>query len=98
MTDRAEILERLKGDEKFLLLLPQTGIEAATQTAERIRQTVEKLRLYRNDVDIASTVSIGVAARSDEHRDLKSVISAADRALYRAKIAGRNRVDAVAVH
>ena len=39
------------------------------------------------------TVSIGIATRDDEHRSLKSVIAAADRALYRAKAAGRNRIE-----
>ena len=80
------------GGEEFVVLLPQTEIEAAGQAADRIRRAVEGLRLAHEGKEIASTVSIGVVARSGSHFDLKSAIADADRALYRAKSAGRNRV------
>lgn len=80
------------GGEEFVVLLPRTGIGSAGQTAEQIRCAVEGLRLDHEGVEVTSTVSIGVADRSAGHPDLKSAIASADRALYRAKAAGRNRV------
>ena len=80
------------GGEEFVVLLPQTGIESAGQAAERIRRAVEGLRLNHEGAEVTSTVSVGVTDRSGGHPDLKSAIASADRALYRAKAAGRNRV------
>ena len=80
------------GGEEFVVLLPQTEIEAASQAAERIRRAIEGLRLDHNGVEVTATVSIGVSAWTGVHPSLKSAIATADRALYRAKAAGRNRV------
>lgn len=80
-------------DREFTVLLPQMGTVAAELTAERIRKAVENVILKHGGADVASTVSVGLAARSGELPDLKSVIAAADRALYRAKARGRNRVE-----
>ncbi len=91
---REDLLCRYGGEE-FLVLLPQTTIEAASEAAERLRRTTEIHRLAHGDAALAQTVSIGVATRSAEHATIKSVIAAADRALYRAKAAGRNRVETV---
>jgi diguanylate cyclase (GGDEF)-like protein len=88
---REDLLCRFGGEE-FIALLPQTAIEPAVLAAERVRRAVEGLRVTHNGVDIAATVSIGVATRGPTVPDLKSAIAAADRALYRAKSAGRNRI------
>jgi diguanylate cyclase (GGDEF)-like protein len=88
---REDLLCRFGGEE-FIALLPQTPLEAAVHAAERARRAVEGLRVTHGGVDIAATVSIGVATRGPSVTDLKSAIAAADRALYRAKAAGRNRV------
>ena len=79
------------GGEEFVVLLPQTRLDAALQAAERIRRMIEGHRLAHGTAAVAVTVSIGVAARGGEYKTLKSMIAAADRALYRAKAAGRNR-------
>ena len=79
------------GGEEFVVLLPQTRLDAALQAAERIRRMIEGHRLAHGTASVAVTVSIGVAARGGEYKTLKSMIAAADRALYRAKAAGRNR-------
>lgn len=94
MLRREDLICRYGGEE-FLVLLPQTTIESASEAAERLRRATELHRLAHGDAAVALTASIGVAARNGEHNTLKSVIAAADRALYRAKAAGRNRVEAV---
>jgi diguanylate cyclase (GGDEF)-like protein len=89
---REDLLCRYGGEE-FIALLPQTPLQAAMQVGDRIRRSVEGMRIAHNGKDIAVTVSIGVATWNETITDLKSMIAAADRALYRAKAAGRNRVE-----
>ena len=91
---REDVLCRYGGEE-FVVLLPQTTLEAAVQAAERIRRATEGHRVDHGGTAIALTVSIGVASRGSTHTNLKAVIASADRALYRAKAAGRNRTEAV---
>ncbi len=80
------------GGEEFLLVLPGVAHEAALRICERARAAVEAAQLVVGGVRIAATVSIGVAElRAGETRD--AVIARADAALYRAKHAGRNRVE-----
>ncbi|RCL25210.1 diguanylate cyclase [Pseudomonas sp. AFG_SD02_1510_Pfu_092] len=78
------------GGEEFLMLLPGAGLEAAAVVAERLRVTVQDTPLAPVG---AVTVSLGVArwdgAAGSEPGE---ILSAADRALYRAKQEGRNRV------
>jgi diguanylate cyclase (GGDEF)-like protein len=79
------------GGEEFLVLLPGATIEAARETAERIRKAVAQQILRDEDDAVPLTVTVGVADwRSDESLD--HTIDRADRALYRGKQAGRNRV------
>jgi len=86
---REDILCRYGGEE-FVILLPQTGLEAATYAAERIRRSVDGLRIEGSSV--SGSVSVGVAEKSAGQDDFKALFTAADQALYRAKQAGRNRV------
>jgi diguanylate cyclase (GGDEF)-like protein len=76
------------GGEEFAIGLPETDLEGARVIAERIRAEVELSRLFRRTV----TVSAGVAAVTDETADTAMLLDACDRALYRAKAAGRNRI------
>ncbi len=78
------------GGEEFLIILPDTDIEGAIRLAEDIRQRVERQRF---DKVGRVTVSIGVAQRRGSE-SLNSLISRADRAMYRAKERGKNRVEA----
>ena len=79
------------GGEEFLLLLPRASREQAVQVAERARAAVERARVRSGDRELRVTASFGVAQREGvEPRD--EVIARADRALYRAKEEGRNRV------
>lgn len=80
------------GGEEFAILLPATGIEEARSIAERLRATVAANEVQSGKAAFRITVSIGIAAVMPDGRPEES-FAAADRALYRAKEAGRNRVE-----
>lgn len=83
------------GGEEFSILLPATDPEGACLVAERIRAAVEALALPHAGSEIADhvTVSIGVASVIVSSGDAPTqLVGAADKALYRAKKEGRNRV------
>lgn len=77
------------GGEEFVVILAETRLDGAVALAERIREGVEAAQIrYEEDV-VRVTVSVGIAEASAD-----DVLDHADRALYRAKRAGRNRVRA----
>ena len=78
------------GGEEFAVILPDTNVEGARTLAERLRAAVEALTF--DEVRIAITMSVGLAAIPDHARDGDGLLRAADSALYRAKNEGRNRV------
>ncbi len=80
------------GGEEFTLLLPDTAPGAAQALAERLRQRVQATPLHHEGRIIAITVSIGVSAVLPTDERVDAVLVRADRALYRAKNAGRNAV------
>lgn len=77
------------GGEEFVIFLPHTKANQAYQTAENLRQTIEESRW---PAKIALTASFGVAIIGPE--GFSHAMDAADAALYAAKKAGRNRVEA----
>lgn len=79
------------GGEEFALLLPDTGREAALHILDRLRRAVSSLDWARLDGALAPTVSIGGAAL-DEVDDEAGLLRLADRRLFAAKRAGRDRV------
>src|SRR5690606_9474665 len=88
-----DVAARLGGDE-FGVLLPATGRHGAETVGEFHRRIIERrrVRAYTGDSDpVAITVSVGIATleRGEPPRDL---LRRADKALYQAKKAGRNRV------
>jgi diguanylate cyclase (GGDEF)-like protein len=80
------------GGEEFLVLLPDTDAAGAGALAERMRERVARLHPVLDGETQAITISIGVAARLPQDRHADALIHRADRALYAAKRAGRNRV------
>jgi diguanylate cyclase (GGDEF)-like protein len=89
---RADILGRYGGDE-LAVLLPQSGLEQARETAERLRARVAAQRIpLAGGAAAVVTVSIGVSEAQEGDADIAAVLKRADDALYAAKEGGRNRV------
>jgi diguanylate cyclase (GGDEF)-like protein len=81
------------GGEEFASLLPHAALNEGLDIAERIRASFEATMLQVGSETLVATVSVGVAISSVQTRDLAGLLMAADRALYRAKAAGRNTVE-----
>ncbi len=87
-----DIVGRIGGEE-FAVLLPETGLAQATEVAERLREHVAQAALvFDAGQSQHFTVSIGVTTVLEKETNLDILLSEADRALYEAKEAGRNRV------
>jgi len=81
------------GGEELCVIAPKTSLPDALRLAERLRQAVARLELRAPDGQrVPVTASFGVAAFSPALATRERLIAAADRALYRAKADGRNRV------
>ena len=80
------------GGEEFAILLPDTEIEQARSIAERLRTMVAANEVISGELVFKITVSIGIAPTTQEG-NLEEFFGAADRALYRAKELGRNRIE-----
>ncbi len=83
------------GGEEFAIILPQTSLEEARMVAERIRQDIAATEFEVSSegrtIKARLTISIGVAGLT-ERIGMQELVRRADRALYHAKAAGRNRV------
>ncbi len=92
-TVRATDLVGRLGGEEFIILLPNTSLEAARRLAEKLRAQMQQTPTPWEKTSITTTVSIGVAsATAAEQRDFDHLYTTADKALYSAKELGRNRV------
>ena len=86
------------GGEEIMVIAPSTPVKTAIDLAERLRKVVENatfevpVELDRDISALGVTVSIGVACFSQHTKDMQDLIQNADKALYRAKSEGRNRV------
>jgi two-component system, cell cycle response regulator len=79
------------GGEEFAALLPATAESAAWKVAERIRQVIEQTPLEHHGDQIHLTVSIGLMSGPLTADNIENMIQCADKVMYRAKNAGRNR-------
>lgn len=80
------------GGEEFLVLLPETTLDAAAPVLERLRVQASSREMGDAEQQITQTISIG-AAEVTADEPLDDAIERADAALYRAKQAGRNRIE-----
>jgi diguanylate cyclase (GGDEF)-like protein len=80
------------GGEEFAVLLRRTGSAEAVEVAERIRRAVVRLHPSSLGISEPVTVSVGVAVASPDGTPITKLVERADRALYRAKRQGRDRV------
>ncbi len=81
------------GGEEFAILLPETGLAEGLDVAERLCRAIHGLTVPAGATAAVSiSASIGVAELSQDDVALDQVLARADRALYRAKAQGRNRV------
>lgn len=88
---KSDALGRLGGEE-FVLALPGAGPEQARSLADRLREMIAHSPCHVEGEDIRYTLSAGLAGWR-EGETLQAALERADRALYRAKLAGRNRVE-----
>jgi diguanylate cyclase (GGDEF)-like protein/PAS domain S-box-containing protein len=79
------------GGEEFVILLPDTTLEAVYQVAERLRQAIIQTPIQADDRQVRVTTSLGVAYMDAECSQIDDLIRYADQALYQAKSAGRNQ-------
>lgn len=90
-----DVIARIGGEE-FAVLMPDTAYDDAMQVAERLRQAITELQVTTDHGEqISCTVSLGVVTVAVTHTaatEFTDLLLHADRALYRAKALGRNRV------
>ncbi len=86
----ADALFARVGGEEFACLLPEASMASALQLAENMRRRFAGLHF--SDLPMQLTVSVGIAMERESGSGLSSLLATADRALYRAKSEGRNRV------
>jgi two-component system, cell cycle response regulator len=90
---RLEDLVARYGGEEFVFALPVASLDQAVERAERVRIHLAQKTIRANDRQLHVTVSIGLSCNlSGWPRTISGLISAADEALYEAKVNGRNRV------
>lgn len=87
-----DVIARLGGEE-FCVMLPGTPLQGAMHIAERIRASIESARVDTSVGEQLVTVSLGCASLTTTTPSVHELLAAADKSLYRAKAAGRNRVE-----
>ncbi len=83
------------GGEEIAIFFPKTEIEEAFEIAEGIRIAVKSHSVRHKGKTVSPTVSIGVGMNSSRYETVQQLIQATDKALYRAKVNGRNRTEKV---
>jgi len=81
------------GGEKFAVLLPGADLATASVFAERLRKKAAETSVTMHKKRVTMTVSMGISAISGADASAEQVLARADKALYRAKTGGRNRIE-----
>jgi diguanylate cyclase (GGDEF)-like protein len=79
------------GGEEFLVVCQNTDMKASLHSAERLRKAVQALEIEVGQTLIKTAICIGVAQKEAAMKDVDALVNMADKALYAAKHAGRNR-------
>ncbi len=80
------------GGEEFIIALPESDEDGACLLGERIREGIENASVEAGENQVTFTVSAGITEIKSGDENIKEVIARADKALYQAKAAGKNRV------
>jgi diguanylate cyclase (GGDEF)-like protein/PAS domain S-box-containing protein len=80
------------GGEEFAILLPEINIKGVIQVAERVHHEIFQARVKSRKGEVKVTVSMGVVMLDEQTAAIEDLLHQADRALYAAKLAGRNCV------
>jgi diguanylate cyclase (GGDEF)-like protein len=94
-TLRASDIRCRWGGEEFLIVLPETGLEAAKRVADAICHRIADARVIYGSEEVRVTVSVGVTVTRPGEVHTQNLLLRVDAALYRAKNEGRNCVRAV---
>jgi diguanylate cyclase (GGDEF)-like protein/PAS domain S-box-containing protein len=86
-----DIIGRYGGDE-FAIILPETNLKGVHLAAERIRKMINLSPINEGQDEFYLSVSLGVAIQDENVKSLEALLDRADRALYDAKLGGRNQV------
>jgi diguanylate cyclase (GGDEF)-like protein len=90
-TRDSDTVARLGGDEFVVLLEDLAGPQEVVTIAERVRSTLgDPVRVEEHEIEV--TASIGIARTGDADERADDLLSRADKAMYRAKEEGRNRI------
>ncbi len=81
------------GGEEFIILLPLTDEESTLAIAKKLIDSIASLQFTFGDSSFTSTISIGCTICTPDDEDISTCISRADKALYKAKAAGKNRAE-----
>lgn len=81
------------GGEEFIIVLPDSEVNGAVKTAKRIQQSLANNCISFQGENVCVTISIGICAVSDKHASFEQLIKDADKAMYKAKENGRNRIE-----
>ena len=87
------------GGEEFLIVLPDTDFEETRSLAERMRKNIQEKLIQETEQmeDVKVMVSLGITTIQDQDESIDHIIKRADQGLYKAKSAGRNRVEWIPV-
>lgn len=83
------------GGEEFIIILPESDLKGAIETAKRIQRSLANNCLCFEGKEVCVTLSIGISTVNDKHMSFEHLIKDADAAMYKAKTRGRNRIEVI---